>query len=364
MSEERTDEAQRAADRAVLASVQADGRALDERIARINGKLDADRRQTERALEIVKQTWTPPVDARRTDLQLEIKAATEDERRIEGIATTPAPDRMGDIVDPTGAKFAAEIPLLMGHNASEPIGIAYLDKATSTGISFVAYIAKVAEPGALKTRCDDAWQSVKSGLLRGVSIGFNALAAPKRRREGEGFIYAAVEVLELSLVTVPAHPDAKVTAHKAVRPTEPQPTEPAPGAVSEAWNAWFLKALGDYDDVLRGLDAATGHKTERVAMTQGQYSALRALPRLALCAALAASATATKRARKEVREDIEKALRLDQRMKDIERALQLDKRLRLLEVASADRVALLEKRLEAQSQHLARLETWRQRSNG
>lgn len=43
---------------------------------------------------------------------LEIKAVDDDSQVISGIATTPETDRMGDIVDPMGAKFAAEIPLL------------------------------------------------------------------------------------------------------------------------------------------------------------------------------------------------------------------------------------------------------------
>jgi hypothetical protein len=34
---------------------------------------------------------------------IEVKAVSEEERTIEGIATTPTPDRVGDVVEPEGA---------------------------------------------------------------------------------------------------------------------------------------------------------------------------------------------------------------------------------------------------------------------
>ena len=44
---------------------------------------------------------------------LEIKAVDDDQRVITGIATTPEPDRVGDIVEPMGAKFANPLPLTL-----------------------------------------------------------------------------------------------------------------------------------------------------------------------------------------------------------------------------------------------------------
>ena len=45
-------------------------------------------------------------------------------------------------------------------------------KPTKDGIPFKARIASVAEAGRLKERLDEAWQSLKAGLVRAVSIGF------------------------------------------------------------------------------------------------------------------------------------------------------------------------------------------------
>jgi hypothetical protein len=40
----------------------------------------------------------------------EIKAVNDEEGVIEGIASTPTTDRMGDIVEPKGAEFKLPLP--------------------------------------------------------------------------------------------------------------------------------------------------------------------------------------------------------------------------------------------------------------
>ena len=43
---------------------------------------------------------------------LEIKTVSDDQRIITGTATTPSPDRVGDVVEPLGVKFKNPLPLL------------------------------------------------------------------------------------------------------------------------------------------------------------------------------------------------------------------------------------------------------------
>jgi hypothetical protein len=43
---------------------------------------------------------------------LTIKSFDESSGEFEGIASTPSTDRMGDIVEPKGAKFTLPMPLL------------------------------------------------------------------------------------------------------------------------------------------------------------------------------------------------------------------------------------------------------------
>ena len=145
---------------------------------------------------------------------LEIRAVSEDAREIEGIATTPSTDRMGDIVEPLGAKFAAELPLLWQHDHHSPVGHVRFGKPTAKGIPFKATISKVDEEGELKARLDLAWQSVKAQLVRAVSIGFRALEYALM--EGGGVRFTETEILELSLVTVPANADCTITTIRSI----------------------------------------------------------------------------------------------------------------------------------------------------
>src|SRR5690606_14114505 len=71
---------------------------------------------------------------------------------VTGMATTPAPDRMGDVVDPMGAKFADEISLLWQHQSDKPVGLVSFGKPSKKGIPFTARLPVIAEAGALKDR--------------------------------------------------------------------------------------------------------------------------------------------------------------------------------------------------------------------
>jgi len=144
---------------------------------------------------------------------LDIKQVDEDQRMIRGVATTPEPDRAGDIVEPLGIKFRNPIPLLWQHNSREPIGQAKLGRPTKDGVTFEARIPKVSEPGRLKDRLDEVWQSLKAGLVRGVSIGFRSLELSFMKDGGIHFL--ETEVLELSLVTIPANAEATIDEIKA-----------------------------------------------------------------------------------------------------------------------------------------------------
>lgn len=141
---------------------------------------------------------------------LEIKSVSEDKRIIRGVATTPSVDRVGDIVEPLGVSFKNPMPLLWQHKHDAPVGTVKFDKPTKDGITFEAEIPHVSEEGNLKNRVDEAWQSVKLGLVKAVSIGFRAVEYAFMDEGGIRFI--KTEVYELSLVTIPANADAVITA--------------------------------------------------------------------------------------------------------------------------------------------------------
>lgn len=155
---------------------------------------------------------------------LDVKAVDEDARVIRGIATTPTPDRMGDIVEPLGVEFKNPLPLLWQHRSDKPVGSVKFDKPTKAGITFEARIEKMDEPGTLKDRLDEAWQSVKMGLVKAVSIGFRSLEEAYDREKG-GWHFLRTEVMELSLVTIPANADATITLVKQFDIGAPAPEE-------------------------------------------------------------------------------------------------------------------------------------------
>lgn len=146
---------------------------------------------------------------------LEIKAVNEDARIIEGIATTPTPDRMDDVVEPKGVEFSLPLPLLWQHDSSQPIGQVTKAVVTNDGIRITAQIASIAEPGLLKDRLDEAWQSIKSGLVRGLSIGFKGLETANI--EGSfGIRFLKWLWLELSAVTIPANAEASIMTLRSI----------------------------------------------------------------------------------------------------------------------------------------------------
>jgi len=144
---------------------------------------------------------------------LEVKALSDEKREITGIATTPEPDRVGDIVDPMGVKFKNPLPLLWQHRHDSPVGSVKFGKPTKNGIPFSASLPKITEDGPLKQLIDMAWQSVKAELVRGVSIGFRPIEYSYI--DGGGVRFTECEVYELSLVTIPCNAAATIQSIKA-----------------------------------------------------------------------------------------------------------------------------------------------------
>lgn len=170
---------------------------------------------------------------------LTVKSVDPEKRVITGLATSPEPDRMGDIVEPLGVTFKNPLPLLLYHDSQRPVGQVAFDKPTAQGITFTAKLPAIDEPGTLRERIEEAWQSLKAGLISGVSIGFRALEQAFMKDGGVHFL--KTEVLELSLVAIPANASATIHTIKTldgghaasgVGRTCPAPTLPAVASTS------------------------------------------------------------------------------------------------------------------------------------
>ncbi|MGF6814009.1 HK97 family phage prohead protease [Paraburkholderia atlantica] len=102
-----------------------------------------------------------------------------------------------------GASWKVPLPLLDGHDYSKVIGTVQTLKRTPEGIAFSARVAKVDTPATLRDRIDEVWTLIRQRLLANVSIGFRP-SAWRPRENGEGMVFESFEILELSVVAVPA----------------------------------------------------------------------------------------------------------------------------------------------------------------
>lgn len=147
---------------------------------------------------------------------LTLKSFDEKTRSFKGIASTVSPDRSQDVVEPKGAEFRLPIPFLHQHKSDRPIGAITKARVTKDGIEVDGYVENIADaPASLKERLDVAWAEIKSGLVRGLSIGFS----PKEYsliKETGGIHFTKWEWLELSAVTIPANVEASITAVKSI----------------------------------------------------------------------------------------------------------------------------------------------------
>lgn len=148
----------------------------------------------------------------------ETKSFDDEKRTFEGIATTPSVDRVGDVIEPKGAKFTLPVPMLWQHGRQDnqdPIGWVREAKVSESGIRVKGEFAKLAEPASLKEDLDRAWALVRSGLVRGLSIGFNPLEAEPLKKSN-GLRFTSWEWLELSPVSVAANQDSMFTSFKSM----------------------------------------------------------------------------------------------------------------------------------------------------
>lgn len=150
---------------------------------------------------------------------LEAKQVDDEQRVIRGMATTPTVDRVGDIVEPLGMVQRGPVKLHLYHSHDLPVGHVTFGKATKAGVPFEASIPDVAEAGTVRERVNEAWHSVKYRLLDAVSIGFKALPDGVELLKSGGLRFKQWEIMELSLVGVPANPDAVITAFKSADAT-------------------------------------------------------------------------------------------------------------------------------------------------
>ena len=149
--------------------------------------------------------------------KIECKAqfSVDDSGAVEGLAWPfGTPDRVGDVIEKGAfAKALPPLPMLAGHDQTQAVGVWEEITETSEGLSvkgrlLVNDVQRAAEVRSL----------IKAGALRGLSIGFASRKALPRK--GGGRTISDLELLEISVVAVPAHPGARITSAKDANMTE------------------------------------------------------------------------------------------------------------------------------------------------
>jgi HK97 family phage prohead protease len=141
---------------------------------------------------------------------LEIKAslAVDDVGAISGIAWPfGSADRVGDIITKGAFNVAVpDLPMLLGHNPEDLIGIWNEVAETDEGLSVKGHLFVKESPRARAVR-----GLIKGGLVSGLSIGFRTKAA---MQQGRNRVISALDLFEISVVRNPAHPRARVSSAK------------------------------------------------------------------------------------------------------------------------------------------------------
>jgi HK97 family phage prohead protease len=147
----------------------------------------------------------------------------EDEALL--LASTDAVDRIGDVVERRGIDYRAWQNLggiiLFNHDAACPVA-----NAISANIEPAGFTVKIRfAPIGTSTIADETRRLVKSGTLCGVSIGFTARSWEwlDARDPSSGIRYREIEIIEVSLVSIPANRESMVIGKRFVGSGRPAP---------------------------------------------------------------------------------------------------------------------------------------------
>jgi HK97 family phage prohead protease len=105
-------------------------------------------------------------------------------------------------------------PLLWQHDKNQPIGEIMDARVSKSGIQVKARVFKASQSRTLMDRLDEAWESIKLGLVKGLSIGFLPNEYEPIKESG-GYRITSWDWHELSAVTIPANMDASISSIKS-----------------------------------------------------------------------------------------------------------------------------------------------------
>ena len=142
---------------------------------------------------------------RPTFLEVKAQLSAEDDGAIAGTAWHyGTPDRVGDVIA-KGAFAGAQlpVPMLAHHDPAKPVGVWTELREGDDGLEVKGNLLLADVTLARETKA-----LIGAGAIGGLSIGFITKAATPRK--GGGRLIQQLELVEISVVTVPAHPRARI----------------------------------------------------------------------------------------------------------------------------------------------------------
>lgn len=132
------------------------------------------------------------------------------------VASTNSTDRHGEVVDNNGWElkaFKKNPVILWAHDHTEPaIGVSKKTWVEGTGKRAKLMIQPLLHDVTEKARAIK--QLVEMGVINSLSVGFKPLESP------DGVTFTKNELLEVSMVNVPANADAMMLAYKGLKKAE------------------------------------------------------------------------------------------------------------------------------------------------
>ena len=129
----------------------------------------------------------------------------------EFVLSDATPDRMGDVIEPAGwelRNFLRNPIALFNHRADFPLGTWKNLRVENGALRGHLQLA----PAGTSERHDEIRRLVQADILRAVSVGFRVIASEPLTKDGRGVRFIKQELVETSLVSVPANPNALAVA--------------------------------------------------------------------------------------------------------------------------------------------------------
>lgn len=168
------------------------------------------------------------------------------------------PDRMGEIVDQESwdlSYYSTNPIVLWGHDPSEPENVLGQGASIETSLDGSETWATLALDDDINPKAALVWKQLLKGTLRCVSVGF---IPHTQDTEDDMPVLKDNELLEISIVPIPANPRAVALSYKA-------------GEVTEKDAKWLMESMRKEADLL---EAEVAVKQEKKSMTEEQAQAL------------------------------------------------------------------------------------------